>query len=105
VAITGKPPVFIKDKNSFTFGRYSFTRDRLLDEAEAAGKPQAVIALLGVIKIEDLLDAAQVEASMNPVDDEAGWDETSQLLAAASSVAHIGLKNLRTILDKNNKQS
>jgi len=96
----GRTNARIINENEFTFGRYDFTREGLVEEAEEAGKSGAFILLLRSVKLSDLLDTARAEAAMNPVDDEAGWDETSQLLTAVSSIAHIGMGNLRTILDR-----
>ncbi len=73
---------------TFRFGRYDYTDEEIIDQAIAAGKSDAVIDLLWSIPIEELLVQAEIEAELNPVDEDAGWDETSQLLAAASTLAN-----------------
>ena len=96
----GRTNAAIRGEDEFTFGRYEFTRDGLIAEAEEAGKPEAFISVLRSVKLSDLIDAARAEAAMNPMDDEGGWDETSQLFAAVSAISHMGAANLRTMVGR-----
>lgn len=73
--------------DKFTFGRYDYTREELIVEAQEAGKSQIVIDLLHTVPLVKLMSQAAIEAQTNPIDDETGWDETSLLLAAAYMLA------------------